>query len=464
MFKKLYFCFLFFFASSLLSEEVVTTKKDEPDGYYGLKLGAIVTPTFSYRIRDKASGTTDLSPSDRSGFSLPWTLFFVSKQWEETGVKVEFWGEILRGDAISQNTATDGGNKSNPYIFAIRRANVSKTWSFSSTKHTLQFGMFELPHMFSVWSGYYDWRYIDRSPLESLGFAKDPVDLGLNYIGSWRSLSLQLATVNGEGYRSVQNVSGTGFDGIVKLSWEEKWTDSFKTGLHLLGRRANAFGNAGDECREGRTNCLLSDNNPNTRKRGSLSLSMENVWAIEANVIYREYINFGIGGLAKKKLGGEIRDLNQPFAFAEKIPERIGRGGYLWLGLGNKTLRVVFRGEIGTGGPTPGVRETETTEQEPWVRFKDPRVADIYSDKSYYVQRQIFGEWFAMGETRLAIGYGETRSFDRRGEPNKWYVDSFGEVRNRVQYEAEIQSPTQNPISVYGRLDRSLIFKATTVF
>ncbi len=147
-------------------------KKDEPDGYYGLKLGAIVTPTFSYRIRDKASGTTDLSPSDRSGFSLPWTLFFVSKQWEETGVKVEFWGEILRGDAISQNTATDGGNKSNPYIFAIRRANVSKTWSFSSTKHTLQFGMFELPHMFSVWSGYYDWRYIDRSPLESLGLQR----------------------------------------------------------------------------------------------------------------------------------------------------------------------------------------------------------------------------------------------------------------------------------------------------
>ncbi|MCZ8343146.1 MAG: hypothetical protein O9301_08955 [Leptospira sp.] len=464
MTKRFLFCYLFCFASTLFSEEVVTTKKEEPDGYYGLKLGAIVTPTFSYRIRDKASGTTDLSPSDRSGFSLPWTLFFVSKEWQETGVKVEFWGEILRGDAISQNTSTDGGNRSNPYLFAIRRANVSKTWNLSSTKHTLQFGMFELPHMFSVWSGYYDWRYIDRSPLESLGFAKDPVDLGLNYVGSWKSLSLQLATVNGEGYRSVQNVSGTGFDGIVKLSWEEKWTDSFKTGLHLLGRRANAFGNAGDECREGKTNCLPSDSDPNTRKKGSLSLSMENVWALEANVIYREYVNFGIGGLAKKQLGGEIRDLNQPFAFAEKIPERIGRGGYLWLGLGNKTLRLVFRGEVGTGGPTPGVRATETTEQEPWVRFKDPRFTDIYSDKSYYVQRQVFGEWFAIGDTRLAIGYSETLSYDRRGEPNKWYVDSIGEVRNRVQYEAEIQSPTQNPISVYGRLDRNLIFKATTVF
>jgi hypothetical protein len=391
-------------------------------------------------------------------------LFFVSKEWEEIGVKLEFWGEITRSDVLTQDTTADGGTKVNPYLFAIRRANVAKTWELGATKHTLQFGMFELPHMFSVWSGYYDWRYIDRSPLESLGFAKDPVDLGLNYIGKWKSFSLQLAAVNGEGYRSVQNTSGTGFDGIVKLSWEERWSESLKTGLHFLGRRSNAFGTAGDECREGKTNCLPNDGDPTTRRKGSISLSSEQVFAVESNVVYREFLNLGIGGLAKKQFGGQIRDLAVPFAPQTIIPEKIGRGGYAWLGLGNQTLRIVLKGEIGTGGPATGVRATETSEREPWVRFKDPRITEIYSDKSYYVQRQIFGEWFVFPETRLAVGYTETRSYDVRGEPNKWYIDSFGDESSQLQYRAQIQSPTQNPISEYGRLDRSLVIKATATF
>lgn len=83
------------FTYPILGEEVITTKKEEPDGYYGLKLGAIITPTASLRIRDKASGTTDLSPSDKSGFSMPWTLFSISKEWEDLGLKAEFWGKFL---------------------------------------------------------------------------------------------------------------------------------------------------------------------------------------------------------------------------------------------------------------------------------------------------------------------------------------------------------------------------------
>ncbi|MDF3820714.1 hypothetical protein P3G55_12425 [Leptospira sp. 96542] len=458
------FSFLIIFAYQVSGEEVVSTKKEEPDAYYGLKIGAIVTPTVSVRIRDKASGTTDLNASDRSGFSLPWTMFFISKEWEDTGLKMEFWGEIVRSDVLSNDTTVNGGTKSNPYVFAVRRANVSKTIELGQTQHKFQFGMFELPHMFSVWSGYYDWRYFDRSPLESLGFAKDPVDLGINYIGSWKSLSVQTAVVNGEGYRSVQNTNGTGYDVILKLSWEERWSDTLKSGLHFLGRRSNAFGYAGDECKEGRTNCLPSDGNPLTVKRGSISLTQEQVYAVEANLIWKEFANVGLGGMAKKQFGGRISDSLDPFGPSVMIPEKIGRGGYLWLGLGNSLLRLVMRGEVATGGPNPGLTATESSQREPWVRFKDPATNPIHSDQSHYILRQIFLEWFLTPSARMALGYTETRSFDAQGEPNKWYVDNSGMERNRVEYIEQFSKPTLVPISEYGRLDRNIVIKATATF
>ncbi|TGM37332.1 hypothetical protein [Leptospira biflexa] len=459
------FIVLFFlFIYPILGEEVITTKKEEPDGYYGLKLGAIITPTASLRIRDKASGTTDLSPSDKSGFSMPWTMFSISKEWEDLGLKAEFWGEILRNDALTNDTSVGSGTKENPYIFLVRRANLAKTFELGNTKHQIQFGMFELPHMFSVWSGNYDWRYIDKSPLESLGFARDPVDLGINYIGRWKSFSVQAAVVNGEGYRNVQNTTNTGYDVIGKIGWEPTWTENLKTGLHLLGRASNAFGYASDECREGKTKCLLDDGNPNTRRQGPVSLNQEQVLAIESHLLWKDTVNFGLGGMFKKQLGGKIVDRLSPYQPGVMVPESTGRGAYLWLGIGNGTLRLVARGEVATGGPSPGLRATETVEREPWVRFQPGTTEPRYSDQSYYVSRQIFGEWFLSTSTRLALGYTEVRSYDTKGEPNKWYVDSTGESSNRVEYREQFSKPVAFPISEFGRLDRSIVLKATATF
>lgn len=453
-----------FFIYPVLGEEVVTTKKEEPDGYYGLKLGAIITPTASIRIRDKVSGTNELSPSDKTGFSMPWTMFSISKEWEDLGIKAEFWGEILRNDSLTNDTSVGTGNKSNPYVFLVRRANLAKTFELGSTKHQIQFGMFELPHMFSVWSGNYDWRYFDKSPLESLGFAKDPVDLGINYIGKWRSFSLQTAVVNGEGYREVQNTTNTGYDVIGKIGWDPTWTENLKTGIHLLGRASNAFGYANDECREGRTKCLLDDGNPNTKRQGPVSLNQEQVIAIETHLLWKDTINLGLGGMFKKHLGGKIVDRLAPYQQGTIIPESTGKGAYLWLGIGNGTLRLVTRGEIATGGPNPGLRAIETVEREPWVRFQPGATEPRYSDQSYYIGKQIFGEWLFSPSTRFAIGYMEVRSYDTKGEPNKWYVDSTGESSNRVEYIGQFSKPTSFPISEYGRLDRSVVLKATTSF
>jgi len=453
-----------FFIYPVLGEEVVTTKKEEPDGYYGLNLGAIITPTASIRIRDKASGANELSPSDKSGFSMPWTMFSISKEWEDLGIKAEFWGEILRNDSLTNDTSVGTGNKSNPYVFLVRRANLAKTFELGTTKHQIQFGMFELPHMFSVWSGNYDWRYFDKSPLESLGFAKDPVDLGINYIGKWRSFTLQTAVVNGDGYREVQNTTNTGYDVIGKIGWDPSWTENLKTGIHLLGRASNAFGYASDECREGRTKCLLDDGNPNTKRQGPVSLNQEQVIAIESHLLWKDTINMGLGGMFKKHLGGKIVDRMAPYQQGTIIPESTGRGAYLWLGIGNGTLRLVTRGEIATGGPNPGLRTTETVEREPWVRFQPGSTEPRYSDQSYYISKQIFGEWLFSPSTRFAIGYMEVRSYDTKGEPNKWYVDSTGESSNRVEYIGQFSKPTTFPISEYGRLDRNIVLKATTSF
>lgn len=448
----------------LLSEEVITTKKEEPDGYYGLKLGAIITPTASIRIRDKASNTTDLSPSDKSGFSMPWTLFSISKEWDEMGIKAEFWGEILRNDALTNDTQAGTGNKSNPYVFLVRRANLTKSFELGNSKHQIQFGMFELPHMFSVWSGNYDWRYFDKSPLESLGFARDPVDLGINYMFRWKSFSVQTAVVNGEGYRSVQNTTNTGYDVMGKIGWDPTWSDHLKTGIHLLGRASNAFGYASDECREGRTKCLPEDGNPNTRRQGPVSLNQEQVVALESHLLWKETINLGLGGMFKKQLGGTIVDRMNPNQAGTMIPESTGRGAYVWLGIGNGIIRLVARGEMATGGPNPGLVATETVEREPWVRFQPGSLEPRYSDQSYYRLRQLFAEWIFTPTTRFALGYTEVRSFDTKGDPNKWYVDSTGDASNRVEYIEQFSKPVTFPISEYGRLDRSLVLKATASF
>ncbi|TGN17091.1 hypothetical protein [Leptospira idonii] len=468
MIRKFLFLFIFFSSAlHLYAEEVVTTKKEEPDSYYGLKLGAIVTPTFGYRVRDSASGISDTTQSEKTGFSMPWTLLFISKEWEDTGIKVEFWGEVIRSNVLSADTSADSGTKANPYLFAIRRANVQKKWDLGATRHKLIFGMQELPHMFSVWSGYYDWRYMERSPLESMAFSADPVDLGLSYLAEWKSFSAHLAVVNGDGYRSIQNAGGTGYDVIGRVSWEQKWQDDLKTGIHFLGRKGNAFGYSGNECNEAKTKCFPSDNNPNTLLRGDVRLSQEESYAVESNLLWREYINLGLGGMAKKKFGGRYSDAMNPTEFPKNISEKTGRGAYGWIGLGNKMIRIVFRGEIATGGPNQGLRSTESNLQEPWVRYSESatlKTTPVYSDKAYYISRQVYLEYLWSETARLGFGYQEIRSFDSSGAPNKWYIDNFANERTVADYRQQFSTPSPALISEYSRLDRNILVKATMQF
>ena len=123
------FVLLFFIvANSIFAEKVVTTKDDLPDAYFGLKVGAVVSPSFGYRLRDSSSGISNAKKDDRTGFSMPWTLFMVSKEWEDKKITVEFWGEILRSSVITSDTTADNANKANAYLLGIRRASVKKKY------------------------------------------------------------------------------------------------------------------------------------------------------------------------------------------------------------------------------------------------------------------------------------------------------------------------------------------------
>lgn len=79
----LFYLFFLITVNSIFAEKVVTTKDDLPDAYFGLKVGAVVSPSFGYRLRDSSSGTSNAKKDDRTGFSMPWTLFMVSKEWED---------------------------------------------------------------------------------------------------------------------------------------------------------------------------------------------------------------------------------------------------------------------------------------------------------------------------------------------------------------------------------------------
>ena len=98
---KLFYLLFIITANTIYPEKIVTTKDDLPDAYFGLKVGAVVSPSFGYRLRDSSSGTSNAKKDDRTGFAMPWTLFMVSKEWEDKKVTVEFWGEILRSSVVT---------------------------------------------------------------------------------------------------------------------------------------------------------------------------------------------------------------------------------------------------------------------------------------------------------------------------------------------------------------------------
>jgi hypothetical protein len=142
-----FFVLIVMFCSPIFSEKIVTTKEDEPDAYYGLKLNLIATPTFGYRLRDSANGTSNAGLNDRTGFSMPWTLLMLSKDWEDKNLSLEVWGELTRNSTLSSDTQVNGGSKANPYLMQIRRANIQKTWKLSQLSLKFIFGIQELMYI-----------------------------------------------------------------------------------------------------------------------------------------------------------------------------------------------------------------------------------------------------------------------------------------------------------------------------
>ncbi|ALO25041.1 hypothetical protein LEP1GSC103_3891 [Leptospira borgpetersenii serovar Javanica str. UI 09931] len=463
------------------AEQVVTTKKDEPDSYYGLDVKAVISPSYGARIRDGASGISNSNPNDRTGFSTPWTLLMISKTFEEVRIQTELWGELIRNNQLTSDTRVDTGTKQNPYVLNVRRANIKKIWNTSSWgNYTLGFGIQELPHTYTQWSNYWRWRYIDRGPLESLGFASQPADIGLNAVGNWSIISSQFMVSNGEGYRETQNTNSAGMDVSSRFSVEPQLGESGKAGFHLFYRRENAFGSGGNECFEGKTTCLPNDLNPITALSKQIKSLQSDTTGLETNLIWNGPIkwNLGLGGFFKKQNSGEIRDRLQPFA----APVAFGKDGfgkalYAWLSIGAGNFHLLGRIERGTGNNgVVGVTDTIQREFFPGLSTSNvnlpAQVRNIlpetrtngYSSKSSFRRISVFFEWVVNPRFRMAIGYIENKNYDTNGVGQKVYIDQLGNERTEKEYLGQWNGSSNLGIVSYSSLDRQVLLRTTIEF
>ncbi|WP_201030772.1 hypothetical protein [Leptospira borgpetersenii] len=463
------------------AEQVVTTKKDEPDSYYGLDVKAVISPSYGARIRDGASGISNSNPNDRTGFSTPWTLLMISKTFEEVRIQTELWGELIRNNQLTSDTRVDTGTKQNPYVLNVRRANIKKIWNTSSWgNYTLGFGIQELPHTYTQWSNYWRWRYIDRGPLESLGFASQPADIGLNAVGNWSIISSQFMVSNGEGYKETQNTNSAGMDVSSRFSVEPQLGESGKAGFHLFYRRENAFGSGGNECFEGKTTCLPNDLNPITALSKQIKSLQSDTTGLETNLIWNGPIkwNLGLGGFFKKQNSGEIRDRLQPFA----APVAFGKDGfgkalYAWLSIGAGNFHLLGRIERGTGNNgVVGVTDTIQREFFPGLSTSNvnlpAQVRNIlpetrtngYSSKSSFRRISVFFEWVVNPRFRMAIGYIENKNYDTNGVGQKVYIDQLGNERTEKEYLGQWNGSSNLGIVSYSSLDRQVLLRTTIEF
>ncbi|EKO76435.1 hypothetical protein LEP1GSC068_1502 [Leptospira sp. Fiocruz LV3954] len=467
---------IFFSARTVYAEQIVSAKKDEPDSYYGLDVKAVISPSYGARIRDGASGISNSNPNDRTGFSTPWTLLMISKTFEEIGIQTELWGELIRNNQLTSNTRVDAGTKQNPYVLNVRRASIKKNWNTSSWgNYTLGFGIQELPHTYTQWNNYWRWRYIDRGPLESLGFAPQPADIGLNAVGIWSIVSSQLMVSNGEGYRETQNTNSAGLDVSSRFSIEPQLGENGKAGFHIFYRRENAFGSGGNECFEGKTTCLPNDLNPTTALSKQTKSLRSDTAGLETNLIWNGSIkwNLGLGGFFKKQNSGEIRDRLQPFT----APLVFGKDGsgkalYAWLSVGVGNFHVLGRMERGTGN-NGVVGVTETIQKEFLPGFPTslaPQIQNIlpetrtngYSSKSSFRRISVFFEWIVNPRFRMAIGYIENKNYDTNGVGQKVYIDQLGNERTEKEY---LSQWTGNlGIVSHSVLDRQVLLRTTIEF
>ncbi|MCB1179291.1 MAG: hypothetical protein KDK36_17050, partial [Leptospiraceae bacterium] len=364
--------------------------------------------------------------------------------------------------SLSADTKVNGGVKNNPYIFQFRRANIQKKWENGDFSTTIIFGIQELPHVYSQWKNYWDWRYIDRAPMESLGFAPAPADLGLSTTFQYSIFQFYLGVMNGEGYRQIQNTESGGFDVYSRLSIEKEW-EKGKLGIHFISRLGNLLGAIGNECREGKTDCLASDSNISTSKEKDLRSIKTETFGIELNAGFLKIINYGVGAISRRKFGGLTYDRLNLSSLPEYEKDLTGRAGYVWLSYMYKQFTVGYKYESGTGNN--GVLNVFNSRSDGYYYYLDSN--SYYRSKEKFKRILGFIEYNYDETLRFAIGYAEVQNFDKNRYPKKIYIDTVtGEESNEAGYLSQWNNSSSLPkiVSYNDRKDRQLFFKTMISF
>jgi len=471
-FKWSLFCFLISisFSYPIYSEKLITQKPNEPDDFYGLRIGGVISPSFGYRSRDKSSGLSDANSNDQTGFSLPWTLLTINKEWEDKGWEAELWFELIRANSFTNDTRSTGGTRADPYTVGIRRGNIQKKINTNLFHHKFIFGMQENPNTFTQWNGSWDWRYIDRSPMESLGFFAAPSDLGFSYLVESGIFQLHLGFANGEGYRSVQNQESSGIDAYGRFSIQPTF-DEWKLGFHLIGRSKNWVGLVGNECLEGKSNCLADDNNILTRRERDLRSRKGETVGFEATLDHVQYLHLGLGGMFRRDYGGETRDRLRQNIPVQYGRDQFGKAAYTWLGFGFEDIWMVFRAEAGTGNS--GVMNANfQVKDEPFTRLglNEPIPSDVdpaivlYSSKAYFVRRSVLLEYRFDSNMRIGLSYSRLVNHNEKGERERSFIDPVGDERTQREYEMQFINQVNRGILSYAKSEDRLFLRASFIF
>lgn len=455
---------------SIYGEKIITQKTDEPDDYFGLQIGGVLSPSFGYRFRDRKSGVSNTEPNDRTGFSLPWTLLTINKSWEDKGLEAEIWFELIRANVFTNDTIAtrdpmNQRRKSDPYTLGIRRGNLKKIIESENITHKIIFGIQEMPHTFTQWNNSWDWRYMDTAPMESLGFFNAPADIGLSYLMEVSIFQFHFGLANGEGYRSIQNAESSGIDGFTRLSVQPVWNE-WKFGIHLIGRAKNWIGLTGNECREGKSECLPTDNNLTTSLEKDLRSRKGETVGLEWTMDQNQYLHFGIGNVWRRNYGGETRDpLNQDKQ-VQYERDQLGRSFYAWLGLGYENFWIILRGERSSGSSGRLVANHED-KNEIFRRINEPNNISsdyLFSNKAYFIRRSAIIEYRWTDNFRIAIGGNQINNFDNSGEREKVFIDQGGELRNQSEFREQFANQNYQGIESLARVERQFFLRATYIF
>lgn len=459
--KRIFFIILIAFTLPLRAEDLITSQQGLSDGFYGFRMQVFINPAYENRDRDTHSGLGLKSPDDSYGFVLRRSTVRISKIWEDSGIEAVLQGDVIRNHNLSRDTALDNGTKNDPYLFFVSNAYAQKSFVTGEVSHYFRLGIQDVPSFYLNSFRDKTYHFMTAMP-ETLRFTPDVHDAGFSYILKYQFFTMQWMIANGEGALQAQGKDSSGLDLLGRISFEPANGGLIHVAGHLFYRRANIGGFSGNECREGQTPCLASDQNAATNLEKDLRSIRDQYFGAEGVVSITEYFRMNFGGFLLKDYGGVTQDLI-PGRSVSYSPDLTGYAKFAGFSAGRTWLKFSLRYDTGTGttgfltatqsrrlGLSPYLDQPAAGATSPALQLLSPGSYN-FEDKSRYQRFVVALDFEIFSGARVAFG-AETFIFsDRNGSPGKSYVDVLGMERTQNEFLNQFRYQGSQGISEFSR-------------